>query len=164
MVDGQVTAGVEADLAKVAVVERHGGNGSIGLGFVRGFGFKAGAVASTVAHDSHNLLIVGMNDADMALAGNTLAGCGGGMVAVRDGQVLALLPLPIAGLMSDRPVEEVAARLAAVHRAWQELGCRLVSPFMTMALLSLPVLPELRLTNRGLVDTLQFKMVDLITG
>ncbi|WP_053094603.1 adenine deaminase [Neomoorella thermoacetica] len=164
VVDGQVTAGVEADLAKVAVVERHGGNGSIGLGFVRGFGFKAGAVASTVAHDSHNLLIVGMNDADMALAGNTLAGCGGGMVAVRDGQVLALLPLPIAGLMSDRPVEEVAARLAAVHRAWQELGCRLVSPFMTMALLSLPVLPELRLTNRGLVDTLQFKMVDLITG
>jgi adenine deaminase len=103
-----------------------------------------------------------MNDADMALAGNTLAQCGGGMVAVRDGKILALLPLPIAGLMSDRPVEEVAGELTAVQRAWQELGCCLVSPFMTMALLSLPVLPELRLTNRGLVDTLEFKFVDLI--
>ncbi|GEA17300.1 hypothetical protein E306M_04340 [Moorella sp. E306M] len=103
-----------------------------------------------------------MNDADIALAGNTLAQCGGGMVVVRDGKILALLPLPIAGLMSDRPVEEVAGELTAVQRAWQELGCRLVSPFMTMALLSLPVLPELRLTNRGLVDTLEFKFVDLI--
>jgi adenine deaminase len=160
--DGQLQASPTGDLAKVAVVERHGGNGSIGLGFVRGFGFQGGAVASTVAHDSHNLLIVGMNDADMALAGNTLAQCGGGMVAVRDGKILALLPLPIAGLMSDRPVEEVAGELTAVQRAWQELGCCLVSPFMTMALLSLPVLPELRLTNRGLVDTLEFKFVDLI--
>ena len=164
VVAGEITASAKDDLAKAAVVERHGGNGSIGLGLVRGFGFQGGAVASTVAHDSHNLLIVGMNDADMALAGNTLAACGGGMVAVRDGQVLALMPLPIAGLMSDRPVEEVAGQVAAVHRAWQELGCLLVSPFMTMALLSLPVLPELRLTNRGLVDTLKFQFVDLITG
>lgn len=152
------------ELAKAAVIERHGGNGSIGLGLVGGFGFNGGAVASTVAHDSHNLLIVGMDDSDMALAGNTLAQCGGGMVAVRDGKVLALLPLPIAGLMSDQPVELVAARLSAVHRAWEELGCRLVSPFMTMSLLSLPVLPELRLTNRGLVDTVNFKFVDLVAG
>jgi len=164
VVNGSLEASVEQDLAKVAVIERHGNNKGTGLGFVKGFGFKGGAVASTVAHDSHNLLIVGMNDEDMALAGNTLAECGGGMVAVRDGKVLALLPLPIAGLMSDRPVEEVAAQLSKVHQAWRELGCNLVSPFMTMALLSLPVLPELRLTNRGLVDTVQFRFVDLVTS
>lgn len=160
--DGKLQATVAGDAAKVAVVERHGGNGSIGLGFVRGFGFQGGAVASTVAHDSHNLLIVGMNDEDMALAGNTLADSGGGMVAVRDGRVLAVLPLPIAGLMSDKPVEEVAGQVQAVQRAWEELGCHLVSPFMTMSLLSLPVLPELRITNRGLVDTREFKFVDIL--
>lgn len=161
--DGEIHASIPDDLAKVAVVERHGGGGSIGLGFVRGFGFNGGAVASTVAHDSHNLLIVGLNDSDMALAGNTLANCGGGMVVVRDGKVLALLPLPIAGLMSALPVEEVAGQVSIVHKAWKDLGCRLVSPFMTMSLLSLPVLPELRLTNRGLVDVVKFKIVDLIT-
>ena len=164
VIDGELQAAVGADLAKVAVIERHGGNGSIGLGFARGFGFNGGAVASTVAHDSHNLLIVGMNDADMAMAGNVLAECGGGMAVVRDGRVLALLPLPIAGLMSDRPVEEVAGQVETVHRAWEELGCRLVSPYMTMALLSLPVLPELRITNRGLVDTIEFRFADLIVG
>lgn len=160
--DGRLEAVASEDLAKLAVIERHGGSGSIGLGFVRGFGFNGGAVASTVAHDSHNLLIVGMNDADMAVAGNTLAECGGGMVVVRDGKVLALLPLPVAGLMSDRPVEEVAEKVKALHKAWKELGCHLLSPFMTMSLLSLPVLPELRLTNRGLVDTIKFKFVNLI--
>ncbi len=164
VVNGVVEASVQHDLAKAAVVERHGNNKGIGFGFVKGFGFHSGAVASTVAHDSHNLLIVGMNDEDMALAGNTLAECGGGMVAVRDGKVLALLPLPIAGLMSDRLVEDVAAQLSKVHQAWEELGCNLVSPFMTMALLSLPVLPELRLTNRGLVDTVKFRFVDLFSS
>ncbi|MGB9793042.1 MAG: adenine deaminase [Thermacetogeniaceae bacterium] len=164
VVDGRLEASPAHDLAKAAVIERHGRNGGIGLGFVKGFGFQGGAVASTVAHDSHNLLIVGMNDEDMALAGNALAECGGGMVAVRDGKVLALLPLPIAGLMSDRPVEEVAGQVEKLRRAWEALGCHLVSPFMTMALLSLPVLPELRLTNRGLVDTVEFKFVDLIAS
>jgi adenine deaminase len=152
-----------APTSTTAVVERHGKNESIGFGFVKGFGLQNGAVASTVAHDSHNLLIVGMNDKDMATAGNTLAESGGGMVAVRDGKVLALIPLPIAGLMSDHPVEEVAEQLSKVHQAWKDLGCSLVSPFMTMALLSLPVLPELRLTNRGLVDTVQFRFVDLLS-
>ena len=126
---------------------------------MQGFGLKAGAVASTVAHDSHNLLIVGTNDEDMALAGNTLAEVGGGMIAVKNGAVIALLPLPIAGLMSDRPLEEVAENVAGLDQAWKDLGCNLVSPFMTMALISLPVLPELRLTNRGLVDCLNFKML-----
>ncbi|MDK2927469.1 MAG: adenine deaminase [Bacillota bacterium] len=158
--DGALAAVPAADVAKVACIERHGGPGNIGLGFVKGFGFTGGAVASTVAHDSHNLLIIGMNDADMALAGNTLAECGGGMAAVRDGKVLALLKLPIAGLMSPEPVEEVDAAVRALEAAWRALGCRLVSPFMTMALLSLAVLPELRITNRGLVDTLRFRFVD----
>ena len=99
------------------VMERHGGDGSYGLGYVQGFGLKAGAVASTVAHDSHNLLIVGTNDEDMALAGNTLAEVGGGMIAVKNGAVIALLPLPIAGLMSDRTLEEVAENVARLDQA-----------------------------------------------
>ncbi|NPV53386.1 MAG: adenine deaminase [Firmicutes bacterium] len=157
----EVSASAEHGVAKVAVIERHRGDRGIGLGFVRGFGFKEGAVASTVAHDSHNLLVVGMTDEDMAFAANTLAECGGGMVAVNRGEVLALVPLPIAGLMSDQPVREVARQVEELEGAWRRLGCRLVSPFMTMALLSLPVLPELRITNRGLVDTMKFKFVDV---
>lgn len=157
--NGQPLHRQAGDIAKVMVMERHGGDGSYGLGYVQGFGLQAGAVASTVAHDSHNLLIVGTNDEDMALAGNTLAETGGGMIAVKDGQVLALLPLPIAGLMSDGTLEEVAANVERLDQAWKDLGCQLVSPFMTMALISLPVLPELRLTNRGLVDCLNFRML-----
>jgi adenine deaminase len=162
VVDGLVRASVEDDLAKVASVERHNRSGQIGLGFVRGFHFKAGAVASTIAHDSHNLLIVGTNDADIAFAGNTLAEAGGGMVAVRDGEVLALVPLPIAGLMSQEPVEVVNEQVQSLARAWRELGCDLESPFMTMSILALPVIPELRVTNRGLVDTVEFCLVDLV--
>lgn len=134
----------------------------IGLGLVKGFGLTAGAVASTVAHDSHNLLILGTNDDDIALAGNTLAETGGGMIAVKNGRILAVLPLAIAGLMSNKPVEEVAKMVARLDEAWKELGCKLVSPFMTMALLSLPVIPELRLTNRGLVDSLNFKLLPAV--
>ncbi len=136
----------------------------MGLGYVRGFGFGEGAVASTVGHDSHNLLVVGMNEKDMALAGNTLIECGGGMVAVKDGEILALLPLPIAGLMSPEPVEDVDKKVQTLEAAFKELGCTLISPFMTMALLPLPVLPELRITNRGLVDTVNFEFVDVIIG
>jgi adenine deaminase len=157
--NGQPLHREAGDIAKVMVMERHGGPGTYGLGYVKGFGLEAGAVASTVAHDSHNLLIVGTNDEDMALAGNTLAEVGGGMIAVKNGEVMAVLPLPIAGLMSDRTLEEVAENVAGLDQAWKDLGCHLVSPFMTMALISLPVLPELRLTNRGLVDCLNFKML-----
>lgn len=158
---GEVHASCEKDLAKAAVIERHRASGSMAVGFVRGFGFAGGAVASTVAHDSHNLLVVGMDDRDMATAANTLADSGGGMIAVRDGEVLSILPLPIAGLMSSEPVEKVQAGVEDLAAAWKALGCDLVSPFMTMALLALPVLPELRITNRGLVDTLRFEFVDL---
>ncbi len=158
---GNVPADTTADIAKVALFERHRASGTRGLGFVRGFGLKAGAVASTVAHDSHNLLIVGVDEDDMAFAGNTLALSGGGMLVVRDGKVLALLELPVAGLLTDRPVTEVQAQVARLDAAWKALGCELVSPFMTMALLGLPVLPELRISNRGLVDTLTFRLVDV---
>lgn len=164
VVEGFVQNDLSQDIAKAAVIERHHGTGTIGLGFVQGFCLEGGAVASTVAHDSHNLLIVGTNDEDMALAGNKLAEVGGGMVVVRGGEILALLPLPIAGLMSDRPLTEVATSVGELDKAWKALGCNLVSPFMTMALLALAVLPELRLTNRGLVDTVNFQFVDLIVA
>ncbi|ACV64089.1 adenine deaminase [Desulfofarcimen acetoxidans DSM 771] len=160
VIEGQIMASTKQDLAKLMCLERHGGPGTAGLGLVRGFQLQCGAAASTVAHDSHNLLIMGMNDADMALAGNTLIKCGGGMAVVKNGEILALLPLPIAGLMSDLAVETVAEQVAALDQAWKALGCRLVSPFMTMALLSLPVIPELRLTNRGLVDVINLKFVE----
>jgi adenine deaminase len=162
VVDGAVPPSVREDVAKVASVERHKGSGQIGLGFVKGFHLQRGAVASTIAHDSHNLLIVGTNEADMAFAGNKLAETGGGMVVVREGEVLALLPLPVAGLMSQGPVEVVNEQVEALAQAWQDLGCDLVSPFMTMSILALPVIPELRITNRGLVDTVQFSAVKVI--
>ncbi|MGE5587044.1 MAG: adenine deaminase [Clostridia bacterium] len=158
---GEVRASREKDVAKVAVVERHRASGSMAVGLVRGFGLKDGAVASTVAHDSHNLLVVGVDDRDMAAAGNLIADAGGGMAVVRRGEALAILPLPIAGLMSGEPVEKVRADVDELAQAWRALGCTMASPFMTMALLALPVIPELRITNRGLVDTLGFRFVGL---
>ncbi|WP_330400970.1 adenine deaminase [Sporanaerobium hydrogeniformans] len=140
--NGLLQVDLNRDLLKVAVIERHLGTNGMGTGFVTGFGLQAGAIASTVAHDAHNLLVLGTNDKDMALAANTLAEVGGGMVVVKDGKVLALNPLPIAGLMSEDPAQEVAARVDQIDKAWQSLGCHKVSPFMTMALISLAVLPS----------------------
>jgi adenine deaminase len=155
--DGTVVA---ADgISKAAVVERHGGDGSIGHGFVTGFGFERGAIASTVAHDSHNLLVVGTDDAAMERAAARVVELDGGMVAVDD-EVLAEVPLPVAGLMSDQPLSTVASQVSDLETAWRELGCDLDSPFMTMSLVALAVIPELRLTNRGLVDTVEFEFVD----
>ncbi len=158
---GLVQNDLSQDVIKAAVIERHKATGTMGKGYVTGFGLKEGAVASTVAHDSHNLLIVGTNDADMALAGNKLAEVGGGMVAVKDGKVIALNPLPIAGLMSEEDVAVVSENVSQLDQAWKTLGCYLESPFMTMALISLAVLPELRLTNRGLFDTINFKKLSI---
>ncbi|MGQ9478917.1 MAG: adenine deaminase [Thermoproteota archaeon] len=160
--NGFLEADPGRDVAKIAVVERHRASGNIGLGFVKGFGFREGAVASTVAHDSHNLLIMGLNDRDMAYAGNVLREVGGGMVAVRNSEVLALVKLPIAGLMSDRPVEEVAESVEKLSEVCRSLGCGLTRPFMTMSLLALPVMPELRITDRGLIDIISFRKVDLV--
>ena len=143
------------------MVERHHETGTKGSGFLKGFGFKKGAMAQTVSHDAHNLLVAGTNDEDMALAANTLVECGGGMCAVADGKVLALVPLPIAGLMNDLPAEEMADLISKLDAAWKEMGCVINSPYMTMALIPLACLPELRLTNRGLVDCRTFQFVDL---
>jgi len=151
------------EVSKAAVIERHGGDESIGRGFVTGFGFERGAVASTVAHDSHNLLIVGTDAEAMSRAAERAIELDGGMVAVDDA-VLADVPLPIAGLMSDLPLSEVSDRVRELEHAWRELGCDLDSPFMTMSLLALAVLPEMRVTNRGLVDTVDFGFVDPVNA
>lgn len=160
--DKQIKASPDLDLSKVAVIERHRGTGNIGLGFVRGFGFREGAVASTVAHDSHNLLVIGTNDEDMAFAARKLSSAKGGMIAVNHQKVLAILPLPIAGLMSTASAGRVSDSVAKLTGAWKTLGCNLHNAFMTMSLLSLSVIPELRITDKGLVDTIAFKKVDLI--
>ena len=157
--DGEVRASAELDLAKAASIERHGGPGTIGLGLVTGLGLKRGAVGSTVAHDNHNVLVAGMSDTDMILAVERLAEVGGGMIAVADGEVLALVELPIAGLISDRPVAEVAEQTLALSEAYRQLGSPIESPEMIFSFLSLGVIPALRLTNRGLVDGVEFELV-----
>ncbi|MGO5091435.1 adenine deaminase [Clostridium sp. LCP25S3_F10] len=159
--DDKVQCDPSKDVLKAVVFERHHETGKAGYGFVKGFGINRGAMAATVAHDAHNLLVIGTNDEDMALAANTLIECGGGMIAVQDGKVLGLVPLPIAGLMSNKPLEEMAEMVEKLDSAWKEIGCDIVSPFMTMALIPLACLPELRLTNRGLVDCNKFEFVSL---
>lgn len=150
----------EQDILKAFVFERHHETGSYSYGFAKGFGIH-GALAQTVAHDAHNLLIVGDNDEDMALAANELIACGGGEVAVCDGKVLGKVDLPLLGLMSTKTVEEVAAEVQSIEQAWKNMGCTMASPFMTMGLLSLACIPELRLTNRGYVDCLRYEFVPL---
>ena len=160
--NGELRADPSRDLMKACVIDRHHANGSIGKGFVKGFGIRCGALAQTVAHDAHNLFVVGTNDSDMVLAANTLIGCGGGLVAVKDGKILGLVPLPVAGLISDKPLEETEKKVAELENAWKELGCTLPSPFMTMAIIPLACLPEVRLTDRGLVDCRTFSFLNLI--
>jgi adenine deaminase len=160
VLDGEVRADASIDLAKAASIERHGGAGTIGLGFVQGLGLSRGAVASTVAHDNHNLLVVGMNDDDMLAAVQRLRETGGGMVAVDGGEVIGEVRLPIAGLISDRPVADVADEVRSLAGAYEALGCDLEYPFMMVSFLSLGVIPALRVTNRGLVDGRAFTLVD----
>lgn len=155
------------DLARLAVLERHRGTGRIGLGAVLGLGLRAGALASTVGHDAHNVMVAGARDpagpADMALAVARLAELGGGQVAVLDGRVLAELPLPLGGLMSDRPAPEVAEAQARLEQvAAETLGVQFPAPFMTLSFLGLSVIPELRLTDRGLVDVTAFALTPLV--
>ncbi|WP_281650021.1 adenine deaminase [Novacetimonas hansenii] len=150
--DGVIQADPARDIARVCVVARHGHNDNIGRGLVKGFGLKAGALASSVGHDSHNICVVGLEGADMAVAVNHLETTGGGFVVVRDGRVLADLPLPIAGLMSDAPFEQVAARLEVLRAAARGVGCVLDEPFLQLAFLPLPVIPHLKITDFGMVD------------
>ncbi|HJV05591.1 MAG TPA: adenine deaminase [Actinomycetota bacterium] len=159
--NGEAVPDPSRDLAKAAVVERHRETGRIGLGFVSGFGLQRGALASTHAHDAHNVVVVGTDDADMAAAVNRLREVGGGQVVVAGGSVLAELPCPIGGLLSDRAAGDVAAATSRLTEAARSLGVRLPSPFMTMSFLALSVIPELKLTDRGLVDTRRFELVPL---
>ncbi len=159
--DGRLAADPGRDLLKLAVIERHHGTGNLGLGLVRGFGLKAGALASSVAHDSHNLVVAGVTDDDMLLAADTVIRQGGGLAVAAGGRVLAELPLPIAGLLSPAPLPQVAARLRGLQAAYHDLGGTLPDPFMALSFLALPVIPALKLTDRGLVDVDRFQMVPL---
>ncbi len=157
--NGQRHADPANDLLKVCVLERHGKNGNIGRGFVRGFGFRQGALASSVGHDSHNVCVVGATDDDMAVAVNRLIALGGGFVAVQGGRVLAELALPFAGLMSLQPFETVRQDLYALRTATQTMGCELAEPFLHLAFLPLPVIPHLKITDFGLVDVDRFALL-----
>jgi adenine deaminase len=157
--DGQAVADADRDLAKIVVVERHLGTGRIGVGLVRGFGLSAGALASTIAHDAHNIVVVGMSDDDIQLAVERLTALGGGILVVANGEVKAELPLPVAGLLADLPLDEVVAASRACVEAARQLGCTLPSPFQSMAFLALSVIPSLKLTDRGLVDVDAFELV-----
>ncbi|MCL1829582.1 MAG: adenine deaminase, partial [Oscillospiraceae bacterium] len=159
--EGQIKSDPAHDILKAVVFERHKATGSRGIGFVKGFGIKRGAMASTVAHDAHNLLVIGTCDEDMALAANTLIACGGGMCAVCDGIVTATVPLPIAGLMNDKSAAEMSELVGRLDSAWKDIGCTLPSPYMTMAIVPLACIPELRLTNRGIVDCRSYEFADL---
>ncbi|MGA9532662.1 MAG: adenine deaminase [Anaerolineales bacterium] len=161
--DGQVRADLARDVAKVALVERHQGTGQVQTGFVQGFGLGPScAIASTVAHDSHHMLVVGTDETAMAQAANKLADVDGGQVVIKDGEVTGLVELPIAGLMSDQPAEVVADKAEGVLSAMRECGCQLNNANMQLSLLALVVIPELRISDRGLVDVDAFEIIPVI--
>jgi adenine deaminase len=157
----QAVSDPSKDLLKMAVIERHNGTGNIGKGFIKGFGLKRGALASSVAHDSHNIIVVGTTDEDMQAALEAVVEMGGGLAAVSDAELLAGLALPIAGLMSLEPVRIVRDQLERLIKIAHELGSGLKDPFMTLSFMALPVIPELKLTDKGLIDVNKFEMVPL---
>ena len=157
--DGRVVA--DAERAKIAVIERHHATGRVGLGLVRGFGLRAGAFASTVAHDAHNLVVVGVSDEDMLACAARLQEIGGGIVVARDGAVRGELALPVAGLLSDEPVEDVVEALESLQEMLRDQGVQDSAPFMTLSFLALSVIPSLKITDRGLVDVDRFELVPL---
>lgn len=159
--DGEKLVDPQQDVAKLCVFARHGKNENVGRGFVKNFGMKRGAFASSIGHDSHNLCVIGMNDEDMALAVNTLIECGGGWTAVMDGKVLETVPFPIGGLMAVLSIEEIQRREAELEKAVRMTGCTLDAPFMQLAFLPLPVIPFLKLTDKGLVDVEKFDFIEL---
>ncbi|BAM48264.1 adenine deaminase [Amphibacillus xylanus] len=160
--DQTIVTDLDQDVIKLACLDRHHKSGDISVAFAHGFKLKKGAVASTVAHDSHNLIVMGTNDEDMAFAANYLVELGGGMVVVEDGKVLAEVPLPVAGLMSDQRAEVVVEQVEKLEQAWKDLGCPIHAPFMTFSLIALPVIPDIRITNRGLVDVVKFDFIPVI--
>ncbi len=162
---GEVKADIARDLAKIALVERHKGSGGVQVGLVSGFGFTVPcAIASTVAHDSHHMIVVGTDEANMAQAANELARVGGGQIVVREGQVIGLVELPIAGLMSDQRAEVVAGKAATVLEGFRACGSKLNSPNMQLSLLALVVIPELRISDLGLVDVTRFDFIPVLEG
>ncbi len=162
-VAGQLTTDRSQDLAKVALIERHRGSGRIQVGLVQGFGFQVPcAVASTVAHDSHHLLVVGTDEASMAVAANELARVGGGQIVVRESTPIVLVELPIAGLMSDEPAERVANKTRQLLQAFRDCGCTLNNPNMQLSLLALVVIPELRISDKGLIDVNRFEVLSVV--
>jgi adenine deaminase len=161
---GAAVADPGRDLAKIAVIERHLGTGRVGLGFVRGSGLRSGALASTVAHDAHNIVVVGVDDRDMARAVRRLAELGGGIAVVEDGEIRAELPLPVAGLLADAPLAEVIERSLACNDAARAVGWSGATPFLTLSFLALSVIPSLKITDRGLVDVDRFELVPLAVG
>ena len=162
--DGRVAADPERDLAKLAVVERHHATGRIGAGLVRGFGLRRGAFASTVAHDAHNIVVVGTDDASMRACVERLSELGGGIAVAAGGAVRGELALPVAGLLADEPAESVVARMDELHALLAEQGVAVDAPFMTLSFLALSVIPELKLTDRGLVDVIGARVVGLAAG
>ena len=162
--DGIAVQDPARDLLKMAVIERHGRTGNVGIGFVTGVGLERGAIAGTVAHDHHNLVVIGADDRSMLTAAKAVAEAGGGQAVADGSDVLALLPLPIAGLMSDLPLEDVRDRLDQLHAAARGLGSRLHDPFMATAFLALEVIPSLKLTDKGLVDVEKFEIVPLFVS
>ena len=159
--DGNAVSNIDNDTLKICVIERHRATGNIGKGFVKGFNLKCGAIASTVAHDSHNMIVIGTNDADMYAAAVALIKCKGGKVVVKDGEVISELPLPIAGLMSDRDFDYVVNKCEELNKTAHSIGCKIEDPFMTMGFLSLPVIPELKVTDKGVFDTNKFDFIDI---
>ena len=159
--DGELVADPSRDLVKIAVIERHHASGRVGLGFATNVGLQRGAFASTVAHDAHNIVVLGVDDRDMTACARRLAEIGGGIVIAEGGRVVEELPLPIAGLMSDRPLGEVHARMTSMEARLKHMGVSMAAPFMTLSFLALSVIPELKITDRGLVDVTRFELVPL---
>jgi adenine deaminase len=161
--NGEIHVDLARDLAKIALVERHQGTGGVQMGLVQGFGLKANcALASTVAHDSHHMVVVGTSEEDMALAANELARVGGGQIVVKEGAVSALVELPIGGLMSDERADVVARKADKLLDAFKACGCMLNNPNMQLSLLALVVIPELRISDLGLVDVEKFEFIPLL--
>jgi adenine deaminase len=161
VVDDLVVPDIDRDIAKVAIIERHNASEPRAVGFVKGMGIKDGAMASSIAHDSHNIVTVATNDRDLIQAAVQIVRMQGGIALAMGGKVIESLPLPIAGLMSDQPIEHVSKKLKDLKKAAQKLGTPLDEPFMAMAFLSLPVIPKLKITDLGLVDVDRFRLIDL---
>jgi adenine deaminase len=157
--DGAITPDLEEDILKLVVVERHKASGNIGVGLVKGFGLKRGALASSIAHDSHNIVAVGTNDPDIFTAVKEIERLQGGLVVCVDGKILAALPLPVAGLLSPEPLEAVVKKFEKLEKTASGLGNIPPTPFALLSFVALPVIPELRLTDMGLVDVLEFKLI-----